>query len=110
MAKKKATKPEMKLTEAELRRYEEADLKRKIFDLEIRLTKEKQNTINQIMVSNQLQLKLLNSERAAITDKQNQFNAGHAKFNEDVLTRLGISGPTFGFNPMTGDVIVDKKE
>lgn len=110
MAKKKKTEEAaepvpMTLTDAELKRYEEATLRLRLHNYELELYNYKQQNQQLKKEIADLEVKLIGNSILKKREEAAKFKDAHKKFNEGVLERLGLEKETrFAYDPHTGDV------
>jgi len=96
---------EDRLTEVELRQYEEASWKLEKYNLELGMKQLEQQLYQSQLETMQLKIKLVTRDIGKQSDKIKAHRASHAEFNNKVCERLGLEeGTRFAYDPLTGEV------
>ena len=96
---------ELKLTDSELRRYEEASWLLEKYNLEMNLKQLEQQLYQAQLENMNLKIKLVTRDIGEKARKIKEHRRSHAEFNEEVCKRLGLeSGTRFAYDPLTGEV------
>lgn len=104
MNRKNNTEP-MKLSESEMRQYDEAGWTMQRMNLELNLIHMEQKLHTSEKEKADLKIKLATKEAGEKGRKIQEFKKSHSKFNNTICKRLGFEeGTRFAYDPLTGEV------